>query len=96
MIVNVMEHHVIAAYERLNGSVAGFVDSPVHRDDVVVYALNRLPPKYVVSEAGKAVTEALLASPQQRTATEVQVLAALRQVALIPERAARWEPPRQE
>lgn len=91
MIVNVMEHHVLAAYERLRGVVPGFVDSPTHRDDVVVYALNRLPPKYVVSEAGKAVTEALLASPQQRTETEVQVLNALRQVTRIPERAARWD-----
>lgn len=94
MIVNVMEHHVIAAYERLRSAVPGFVDSPTHRDDVVVYALNRLPPKYVVSEAGKAVTEALLASPQQRTETEVQVLTALRQVTRVPERAARWDPPK--
>ncbi len=93
MILNVMEHHVSEAYDRLHPLVPGFVDSAEHREDVVVFALNRLPPKYVVSETGKAVTEALLASPQQRTATDIQVLEALKQVAAHPVRTTRWMPP---
>lgn len=84
MIVNVMEQHVIDAYERLKKTVKDFEESPRHREDVVVYALNRLPPKYVVSNAGKAVTEAALDAPQHRTAIEVQVFEALRQVARVP------------
>ncbi|MDZ4258012.1 MAG: late competence development ComFB family protein [Gemmatimonadales bacterium] len=84
MIVNVMEHHVAEAYERLKAIVPGFEDSPEHREDVVVYALNRLPPKYVVTHEGKAVTEAALDAPQHRTAIEVQVIEALRQVARVP------------
>lgn len=89
MILNVMEHHVIEAYDRLKGSVAGFVDSPEHREDVIVYSLNRLPPKYVVTYEGKAVTEALLDSPQQRAAIDIQVIDALKQVARVPRTARR-------
>jgi hypothetical protein len=84
MIVNVMEKHVVDAYERLKSSVKDFEETPRHREDVVVLALNRLPPKYVVSSAGKAVTEASLDTPQHRTAIEVQVFEALRQVARLP------------
>lgn len=84
MILNVMEHHVIEAVERLKRSVAGFQDTPEHREDVIVFALNRLPPKYVVGNEGKAVTEALLDSPQQRTAIDIQVIEALRQVTRVP------------
>lgn len=84
MIVNVMEHHVVEAYERLKGVIADFAESAEHREDVVVYALNRLPPKYVVTDAGKAVTEAALDAPQHRTTIEVQVIEALRQVARVP------------
>jgi hypothetical protein len=84
MILNVMEHHVHEAYDRLKALVPGFIDTPGHREDVVVYALNRLQPKYVVSPAGKAVTEVALDTAQHRTAIEVQVIEALRQVARVP------------
>jgi len=84
MIVNVMEHHVHEAYDRLKGLVKEFEDSPDHREDVIVFALNRLPPKYVVTDEGKAVTEAALDAPQHRTAIDVQVIEALRQVARVP------------
>lgn len=84
MIVNVMEHHVQEAYDRLKGAVRDFQDLPEHREDVVVYALNRLQPKYVVTNEGKAVTEVALDAPQYRTAIDVQVIEALRQVARVP------------
>ncbi len=82
-----MERHVQEAYDRLKDVVPGFVDSPAHRDDVLVYALNRLPPRYVVTNEGKAVTEVALDTPQHRTTIEVQVLEALRRVAHMPRRA---------
>ena len=87
MIVNVMEHHISEAYDRLKHAVPGFIDSPEHREDVVVFALNRLPAKYVVTEEGKAVTEALMEEAQQRTAVDVMVLEALRKVTRSPRRA---------
>ena len=92
MILNVMEHHVVEAYDRLKGKMAGFDETPEHREDVIVYALNRLPPKYVVTDAGKAVTEASLHGPQHRTAIDVQVLEALRLVTRVP-RGANRPPP---
>ena len=48
---------------------------------MIVYALNRLPPKYVVTDEGKAVTEVALDGDQHRAAIEVQVLEAMRHVA---------------
>jgi competence protein ComFB len=84
MILNVMEHHVTEAYDRLKLHVPGFEDSAAHREDVVVYALNRLPPKYVVTDEGKAVTEATLHAPQHRASIEIQVMAALQQVTREP------------
>lgn len=84
MILNVMEHHVVEAYDRLKGHVAGFEDSPAHREDVIVFALNRLPPRYVVTDEGKAVTEAALHAPQHRTSIEFQVMEALQQVTREP------------
>ncbi len=91
MIVNVMEHHVQEAYERLKATMPGFEDTPGHREDVIVYALNRLPPRYVVTNEGKAVTEAMLEAPQHRSTIDVQVMEALRQVARVP-RGTRRQP----
>jgi hypothetical protein len=87
MIVNVMEHHISESYDRLKHAVKGFVDTAEHREDVIVFALNRLPPKYVVTDEGKAVTEALMEEAQQRTAIDVKVLDALKQVAKAPRRS---------
>lgn len=92
MIVNVMEHHVMEAYDRLKGKVTGFEDTPGHREDVVVYALNRLPPRYVVTNEGKAVTEAMLEGAQHRTTIDVQVIEALRQVTRVPRGVRRGQP----
>lgn len=83
-IVNVMEQHVSVAYDQLKGSIAGFTDSPEHRLDVIVLALNRLPPRYVVTNEGKAVTEVALQGDQQRATIDVQVLEAMRMVARSP------------
>lgn len=74
----------MAAYDRLKGMVPDFEDTPEHREDVVVYALNRLPPRYVQSDTGKAVTDAALQDDQNRTEIDVQVFEAIRQVARVP------------
>ncbi len=79
-----MEHHVSEAFDRLKGTVPGFHDSPQHREDVIVHALNRLPPKYVVNAEGKAVTEVLLDSAQGRASIDVKVIEAMKLVARAP------------
>lgn len=79
-----MESHVHDAYHRLHATMPGFDDTPAHRDDVVVYALNRLPPKYVVTDQGKAVTEVALDASQFRAEIDVKVLEALKHVAARP------------
>lgn len=83
-IMNLMEHHAREAYDRLKGAIPGFVDSAEHRTDVIVHALNRLPPKYVVTDAGKAITEVALEGDQQRTAIEVRIIEGMRMVAQRP------------
>lgn len=88
MIVNLMEHHAAEAYDRLVGTVKEFTHSPQHREDVIVYALNRLPPKYVVTNQGKVVTDVALDGDQHRAAIEVQVLEAMRHVAQRPRTSA--------
>jgi hypothetical protein len=87
MFVNLMERHADDAYNRLKGTIKEYVDSPQHRDDVIVYALNRLPPKYVVTNEGKVVTDVALDSDQHRAAIDAQVMAAMRFVALRPRAA---------
>jgi hypothetical protein len=86
MIVNVMERHIEDAYDRLKGVVKEFTDSPQHRDDVIVYALNRLPSKYVVTNQGKVVTDVALDGDQHRAEIDVQVLEAMQHVARRPRR----------
>lgn len=84
MIVNLMEKHVRDAYDRLKNAVKGFGGSDEDRDDVMVYALNRLPPKYVITTAGKAVTNVALDGDQHRAAIDVQVLEAIGRVIARP------------
>ena len=83
-ILNMMERHAAEAYERLKGAVPGFIDTPEQRADVIVHALNRLPPRYVVTDAGKAITEVALDGDQHRTTIEVRILEGMRMVALRP------------
>ena len=85
MIVNLMERHADDAYNRLKGTIKEFTDSPQLREDVIVYALNRLPPKYVVTNQGKVVTSVDLDGDQHRAAIDVQVMEAMRHVARRPE-----------
>lgn len=93
MIVNLMEQHVKDAYGRLKGAIKDFEDSAEHLEDVVVFALNRLPPKYVVSLQGKAVTEASLDAPQHRTEIDVKVIEAMNLVVRVPRRPLRPDAP---
>lgn len=84
MIINMMEQYVAEAYDRLKSAVPGFPDTPRHREDVIVYSLNRLKPRYVVTAEGKAVVGVSLDSTQEQASIDVQVLTAIRLVTESP------------
>lgn len=81
MIQNQVENHVTQAYQTLHPKVAGFCGCELCRADVLVYALNRLPARYVASREGTVITELTLDANQMRARIEVLVLEGLRQVA---------------
>ena len=51
-VKNLNEEIVAREYERLAPTVSDFCGCPTCRDDVVVYALNRIPPHYVTQRRG--------------------------------------------
>jgi competence protein ComFB len=84
MIRNLVEEHVISAYDQLRPRFTEFCGCDVCRTDVLVYALNRLPAKYVAGREGTVVTELNLDKDQSRAAIDVAVMEAFRKVTLAP------------
>lgn len=84
MIQNLVEEHVIAAYDQLRPHFPDFCGCPVCRGDVLVYALNRLPARYVASREGSVITELNLDKDQTRATIDVSVMEGFRKVSLAP------------
>lgn len=84
MIHNLVEEHVVAAYDQLKGHFSGFCGCEVCRSDVLVYALNRLPARYVASIEGTVVTELNLDKGQTRVTIEINVMEGFRKVSRSP------------
>jgi competence protein ComFB len=84
VIRNVAEEHVGAAYETLRSHFPDFCGCEVCRDDVFVYTLNRIPPRYVSGLTGSVVTELNLEKEQNRAAIDVAMMDALRRISLAP------------
>lgn len=84
MIRNLMEEHVVQAYEAMRHHFPDFCSCEVCRDDALVYTLNRVPPRYVSSLQGSVVTEVNLEKEQSRAAIEVAMMDAMRKVTLAP------------
>ncbi len=84
MIQNLVEEHVIAAYDQLRPHFPEFCGCPVCRGDVLVYALNRLPARYVASREGTVITELNLDKDQSRATIDVAVMEGFRKVHLAP------------
>ena len=84
MIRNVGEDHVSAAYQTLRGKFPDFCGCDLCRDDVLVFTLNRIPPRYVSSLTGSVVTEINLDRDQNRAAIDVAMMEALRRISLAP------------
>ena len=72
------------AYGSLVKHFPDFCGCDICRQDVLVYALNRLPPRYVIGLEGTVVTEVNLDKDQNRAAIEVAVMEGIRKVNLAP------------
>jgi hypothetical protein len=84
VIRNLMEEHVASAYESLRSHFPEFCGCDVCRDDALVYTLNRVPPRYVASVTGSAVTEVNLEKDQSRAPIEVAMMEGLRKISAAP------------
>jgi competence protein ComFB len=84
VIKNLVEEHVVAAYDTLRSHFPAFCACDLCRDDVLTFALNRLPPRYVSRREGSVVTEVSLEKEQSRAAIEVVVMEALRKISVAP------------
>jgi competence protein ComFB len=84
VIKNLVEDHVTAAYETLRSHFPAFCGCDLCREDVLTFALNRIPPRYVSRREGSVVTEVNLEKEQSRAAIEVVVMEALRKISVAP------------
>jgi competence protein ComFB len=84
VIKNLVEDHVLNAYDTLRPHFPAFCACDLCRDDVLTFALNRLPPRYVSRREGSVVTEVSLEKEQSRAAIEVVVMEALRKISVAP------------
>ena len=84
MIQNLVEQRVVSAYELLRPRFPEFCGCDICRTDVLVYALNRLPARYVAGREGTVVTELSLDKDQARATVDVAVMEGFRKVGLAP------------
>ena len=95
MIHNLVEEHVVAAYDAMRPHFPEFCGCQVCREDALVYTLNRIPARYVSSTTGSAVTEVNLEKEQSRAAIEVAMMEGLRKISLAPRCGIRGRVPQQ-
>lgn len=84
MIHNLVEAHVIAAYDAMRPHFPDFCGCETCREDALVYTLNRIPARYVSTPTGSVVTEVNLEKGQSRAAIEVAMMDGLRKITLAP------------
>ncbi len=84
MIRNLVEEHVVGAYDTLRTHFPAFCGCELCRADVLVFALNRVPARYVATIEGQAVSEVFLEKDQSRAEIEVVVMEAIRKVTMAP------------
>ena len=75
---NLAEHEVEREYERLKSSVDGFCGCTICRDDVMVFALNRVKAHYVTQHRGAVLQHLALQSEQNVADVAVAVLNGLK------------------
>lgn len=74
-VKNLNEDIVAQEYDRLRGDMPEFCGCPACRDDVMVYALNRIPPHYVTERRGAALQHVAMQQDQQSVDVAVGLLA---------------------
>ena len=84
MIHNLSEEHVQASYESLVSRFPDFCGCDVCRADAMVYALNRVPARYVSTQQGSVITEVSLEKDQNRATIDVAMMDGLRRISLSP------------
>jgi competence protein ComFB len=84
VIKNLVEDHVTSAYQTLRPHFPAFCGCDLCREDVLTFALNRIPPRYVARREGSVVTEVALEKEQSRAAIEVVVMEGLRKISVAP------------
>ena len=84
MIHNLVEEHVRDSYDGVVKRFPEFCGCFICREDVYVFALNRLTPRYVTTQAGLAVTEVKLERDQERAVIDVAVIDGIRRVGATP------------
>jgi len=89
VIHNLVEEHVQASYESLRPRFPDFCGCEMCRDDAMVYALNRVPARYVSSLQGSVLTEVSLEKDQSRAAIDVAMMDGLHRIGLSPRCGAR-------
>jgi competence protein ComFB len=89
VIHNLLEEHVTQEYDGIVRHFPDFCGCPTCREDVLVYTLNRLPPRYVAGREGMVVSGVALDKDQNRAAIEVALMEGIRKVSLAPRCAKR-------
>jgi competence protein ComFB len=84
VIRNLVEEHVVTAYDAMRPHFPDFCGCEMCRDDALVFTLNRIPARYVSTVQGSVVTEVSLEKEQSRAAIEVAMMEALRKISLAP------------
>jgi len=86
---NVVEGLVVREYERLLPSVPGACNCALCREDVMVYALNRIQPHYVTTPAGEVIAGVEMEKVQGQADIAVALMEAIRVVASAPRHGKR-------
>lgn len=82
---NVAEEFVKALYDELRPTVRdAHGGCAICEEDVLVYALNRIPPQYVSSQKGEILSRLEIQVGQNRTDATVSIMEAFRFVAANP------------
>ncbi|MFC1639971.1 late competence development ComFB family protein [Gemmatimonadota bacterium] len=83
-VKNLQEEAVKQRYEELKLTMPEFCGCEMCSDDVLVYALNRLQPRYVAQPTGEVITHVSLGSDQPKADISVVILDGMRRVSSEP------------
>jgi competence protein ComFB len=81
---NLNEIVVAREFERLRASFPDFCGCEVCQDDVIVYALNKLPPRYVTQRRGAVLTHVRMQREQEQADISVALIEGFKRVIRSP------------